>query len=90
MNIVRERKLNARAHRQEILHPIAKKTVIQVPQPKELNKKETVIVKTKLPEVTEIAKRGRGRPPKAVSDKINKSNKKNLAGKKTVKGKGKK
>jgi hypothetical protein len=66
LNIVRQRKLEARAHRQEILHPTAEKTIIQVPQPKNLivNK-----AKNKSPEIAEPVKRGRGRPPKSESDK---------------------
>jgi hypothetical protein len=83
---VRQRKLEARAHRQEALHPIAKKTILQVPQPKNLIVKETVKI-NKSPVATETVKRGRGRPPKMVSEKINTS--KALTGKKTVKGKGK-
>jgi hypothetical protein len=78
---IRQRKLEARAHRQEILHPTAEKTKIQLPQPRNL-------VSNKSPKVTETIKRGRGRPPKVASEKIN--IKKALAGKKTVKGKGKK
>jgi hypothetical protein len=55
----------------ETLHgSTSKETIIQVPQPKNLIKKEVIKVETKSPVVTEIVKRGRGRPPKAVSDKI--------------------
>lgn len=93
MNKVRERKLEARARRQESFNNkysiTAEKTIIQVPQPKSLIKNEIVKAeKNKSPVITESTKRGRGRPPKVVSEKINSS--KALTGKKTVKGKGKK
>jgi len=67
LNRARQRKLEARAHRQEVLHPTAKSVIAQFPQPKELNKKERVIV-DKLPNATESVKRGRGRPRKSESD----------------------
>jgi hypothetical protein len=91
---VRERKLEARARRQESLHGVtAEKTIIQVPQPKNLmSKGEIIKVEKKLiksPVIAEVVKRGRGRPPKAKSENIVK-NSKALTGKKTVKGKGKK
>ena len=75
MNKVRERKLEARARRQESLHGVTtEKTIIQVPQPKNMVKKESEIikVKSKSPEVTEVVRRGPGRPPKMASEKINK------------------
>jgi len=63
MGALRQRKLDARARRQESLHNqgavTAEKTIpVQVPQPKNLMKKEPVKV------VAEV-KRGRGRPPKS-------------------------
>lgn len=93
MNKVRERKLEARARRLESFRNqygmnTAEKTIIQVPQPKALVKNDPVKVDKNKPVLTEPVKRGRGRPPKAVSEKINKT--KALAGKKTAKGKGKK
>ena len=89
--------MEARAGRLEALHsrgmPTIEKTIIQVPQPKALIKKEVIKVaekvKSKIPVVTEIAKRGPGRPRKVVSEKIN-TNKKAMAGnKKLVSAKGK-
>lgn len=98
MNRTRQRKLAARARRQESLHKVtAEKTIVQVPQPKALQKKEevkSVVTKKETtkkikPSVPEIAKRGRGRPPKAVSEKI--ENKKAIVGtKKLTSAKGKK
>ncbi len=93
MGALRQRKLDARARRQESLRNqgmiTAEKTIIQVPQPKVLKKEEVIkvnkvtnkVVKNnvKVPE-----KRGPGRPPKSVTSK-------NLKGiKKTSKGKEKK
>ena len=100
MNVTRHRKIEARERRQESLRNrgITVETTVQLPQPKNLVKKEIVnvesivkgaIKKNDLPKVTEIVKRGRGRPPKAISEKINTS-KKALVGKITTKGKGKK
>ncbi len=69
MNKVRQRKLDARARRQESLHNqgvTAEKTVVKVPQPKALVKKEKIEV-VKNVEV----KRGRGRPPKVSTSKEN-------------------
>lgn len=75
MNRQRQRKLDARARRQESLHGItAKDTGVKVPQPKNLVKNEVVKVKevkiVKSPVITEVVKRGRGRPPKAMTEKI--------------------
>jgi hypothetical protein len=89
MGALRQRKLDARARRQESLRNqgmiTAEKTIIQAPQPKALKKEEVIkvnkVVKNnvKVPE-----KRGPGRPPKSVASK-------NLKGiKKTSKGKEKK
>ena len=60
MNRLRQRKLIARENRQASLHNqgmTVEKTSVKLPQPKALEKKETVKV--------EEVKRGRGRPPKA-------------------------
>jgi hypothetical protein len=92
VNRLRQRKLDARAHRQECLHATGNiETVIQVPQPKNLIKKEVVNVEKKInPVITGTVKRGRGRPPKAVSEKID-SKKKAISGnKKPVSAKGRK
>jgi len=65
MNRLRQRKLDARAKRQESLHNQGKtveKTIVKVPQPKVLEKKEKVLV-----EKVQEVKRGRGRPPKALT-----------------------
>lgn len=95
MDKIRQRKMEARAHRQEVLHgSTVENTVIQMPQPKILIKNDVdkVIVKKsiKTPVVAEIIKRGPGRPRKIVSEKIDKKNKGNLKGKKLVSAKGKK
>lgn len=75
---LKQRKFEARAHRQECLHATGNIETVQVPQPKNLIKNSNVIKvekKSNPPVVTEIAKRGRGRPRKVVSEKID--NKKN-------------
>ena len=87
MNKIRQRKMEARAHRQEVLHgSTVENTVIQTPQPKILikNDAEKVIVKKsiKTPVVAEIIKRGPGRPRKIVSEKIEKKNKVAITGNK--------
>jgi hypothetical protein len=69
--------MEARAHRQEVLHgSTVENTVIQMPQPKILIKNDTdkVIVKKSIknPVVAEIVKRGPGRPRKMISEKIEK------------------
>jgi hypothetical protein len=97
MNRLRQRKLTARENRQASLHSqgtTVEKTVIKVPQPKALEKKETVKVEKNVKEskskkVLEVVKRGRGRPPKDTS-KL--ENKKALVGTKikTIKSKGRK
>ena len=92
MNRLRQRKLVARENRQASLHSqgmTVEKTIVKLPYPKELEKKEVTKVKKErsIPVVAEVVKRGRGRPPKMATDKNNKL--KALAGK-TVKGKGKK
>jgi hypothetical protein len=92
---VRQRKMEARAHRQEVLHgSTVENTVIQTPQPKILIKNDAVkiIVKEsiKTPVVAEIVKRGPGRPRKMISEKIEKKTKGNLKVKKLVSAKGKK
>jgi hypothetical protein len=72
MNRLRQRKLVARENRQASLKSqgiTVEKTVVKVPQPKALEKKEKVLVEKKknvLEKVLEV-KRGRGRPPKALS-----------------------
>jgi len=61
MNRLRQRKLDARENRQASLHSqgmTVEKTIVKVPQPKALEKKEVVKVEVK---------RGRGRPPKALT-----------------------
>jgi hypothetical protein len=100
MNRERQRKLDARARRQESMNsrynPTAEKTIIQVPQPKELKKEEVIKVASKVsakvaPSKKSVKnnlkvpeKRGPGRPPKSVASK-------NLKGiKKTSRGKEKK
>jgi len=102
LNRQRQRKLEARANRQESLARqgvvTAEKTIIQVLQPKELVKKEKVFVsekkQDKIPVVADIVKRGPGRPPKALSDKNKITTKKVLAmgskKKPTILSKGKK
>jgi hypothetical protein len=92
---VRQRKLEARAHRQEALHPTPEKTIIQVPQPRNLVTNFPIVADkiketNKLPKVAEIVKRGRGRPPKAVSEKIDKKKKVISGNKKLASTKGKK
>lgn len=79
MYTARQRRIEAREKRQESLHTrgvTANANVINVPQPKNLVIKEKVTVKevakkNNLPKVAETIKRGRGRPPKVVSDKNN-------------------
>ena len=95
MNKLRARKIEARANRQEALHsrgmPTVEKTIIQVPQPKALVKKEVMKViekSNKSPKTTVEVKRGRGRPRKETTENINKSTKHLQVT--TVKGKGKK
>jgi len=64
MNRLRQRKLDARENRQASLHSQGKtveKTIIKLPQPKVLVKKE--VVKVEKNNVIEV-KRGRGRPKK--------------------------
>ena len=89
MNRVRQRKLDARARRQESLHNqgvTAEKTIVKVPQPKALVKKEKIEV-VKNVEV----KRGRGRPPKVSNNVLKESKNVQVTGsKKTAKDKGKK
>jgi hypothetical protein len=86
---VRQRKLDARAHRQEVLNPTVKKTAIQAPQPKDFNIVINKKLENKRPDVAETIKRGRGRPKKIVSDDNKKTfsktaivSKKKLTGKK--------
>jgi hypothetical protein len=73
---------------------ITSEKTVQFPQPKVLVKKEQVMVKETIkkndpPKAPENVKRGRGRPPKALSEKIN--TKKVTAGNKKLVGtKGKK
>jgi hypothetical protein len=92
MNKVRQRKMNARAHRQECLHTTENiETIIQIPNSK--NKIKNVEIKAENRTntvVTETIKRGRGRPPKEVSEKIEKKNTGNFKAKKLVSAKGKK
>ena len=96
MNKLRARKMEARAGRLEALHsrgmPTIEKTIIQVPQPKALIKKEVIKVdekiKSKSPKATVEVKRGRGRPRKETTENIIKSTQHLQAI--TVKGKGKK
>lgn len=88
--------MEARANRLEALHsrgmPTIEKTIIHVPQPKVLIKKEVIKVdekiKSKSPKVTVEVKRGRGRPRKETTENIIKSTKHLQVI--TVKGKGKK
>ena len=109
MNKVRQRKLEARARRQESLHSqgvTVERTIVQVPQPKAFETKKTIkLGETMSKEVkkvvplakkesinshgTEAVRRGPGRPPKTASEKISTIGKKQLTGKKTVKGEGK-
>jgi len=74
MNRLRQRKLIARENRQASLHNqgmTVEKTSVKLPQPKALEKKETVKVKKEksIPVVAEVVKRGPGRPPKTTTDK---------------------
>jgi hypothetical protein len=82
----------ARAHRQECLHATANpETIIQVPQPKNLIKNAEVKVEKKINiVVTGTIKRGRGRPPKTVSEKIDNKKKAISGNKKPVSAKGRK
>lgn len=98
MYTARQRRIEAREKRQESLHirgVTANANVIDVPQPKNLVVKEKVIVKettksNNLPKASETIKRGRGRPPKLVSVKIDSKNKaKKIGIKKPVVAKGK-
>lgn len=101
MDKIRQRKLEARANRQESMklryNPTVEKTVI-LPQPTNMVKNEVIKVKEKViplekvsksPVIAVEVKRGRGRPRKETTEKINKVTK-HLQAKKTVKGKGKK
>jgi hypothetical protein len=89
MNKLRQRKMEARAGRLEALRnrdkPTIEKTIVHVPQPKNLVKKENVKVelKSKSPKVAVEVKRGPGRPRKETTENINKS-KKVMAGKKIL------
>lgn len=90
---LKQRKFEARAHRQECLHATGTNETVQVPQPKNLIKNNNVIKvekKSNPPVVTEIAKRGRGRPRKVVSEKINNVNKAKKHGLVPVVAKGRK
>jgi hypothetical protein len=90
---LKQRKFEARAHRQECLHATGNiETVIQVPQPKNLIKNVEVNVEKKINTVvTGTIKRGRGRPPKVVSEKIDSKKKVAKSGnKKLLVTKGKK
>jgi hypothetical protein len=82
----------ARAHRQECLHATANpETIIQTPQPKNVIKNAEVKVEKKNnPVVTGTIKRGRGRPPKAVSEKIDSKKKAKKHGLVPVVAKGRK
>jgi hypothetical protein len=85
----RQRRIDARERRQESLHNrgvTSDTTIVKLPQPRNMIKDEVVKVKKTIPEVPVVAKRGRGRPPKQVADN-NKNSKKQLVGKKTIKGK---
>lgn len=93
MGAARQRKLDARARRQESMatryNPTAEKTIIQVPQPKALQKNEVVKV-NKIEKVKKVIekipeKRGRGRPPKSVNLKNQKGTKKVTSGAKEKK-----
>lgn len=81
--------MEARAGRLEALRnrdkPTIEKTIVHVPQPKNLVKKENVKVelKSKSPKVAVEVKRGTGRPRKETTENINKS-KKVMAGKKIL------
>jgi len=91
MNRLRQRKLDARENRQASLHSqgmTVEKTIVKLPQPKALVKKEKVLVESvKNVEV----KRGRGRPPKASYVNTKEISKAQVVGyKKTMKGKEKK
>jgi hypothetical protein len=83
LNGLKQRKIDARAHRQECLHATGNiETVAQFPQPKNLIKNEEVKVEKKINTVvTGTIKRGRGRPPKAVSEKIDSKKKAAITGK---------
>ena len=71
MGAARQRKLDARARRQESLHnqgvviTAKKNEIIKAPQPAILQKKEVVKVNKKIEPI--IEKRGRGRTPKSVT-----------------------
>jgi hypothetical protein len=66
MDKAKQRKIEAREHRQESLKGItANVNIIKFPQPKELQKNEKVFVDNH--DITDI-KRGRGRPRKLISD----------------------
>ena len=88
--------MEARENRLESLRnrdkPTIEKTVVQLPQPKNLVKKENVKVelKSKSPKVTVEVRRGRGRPRKETTENINKSKKVMAGNKKLVSTKGKK
>jgi hypothetical protein len=88
--------MEARENRLEVLRnrdkPTIEKTIIQLPQPKNLIKKENVKVelKSKSPKVAVEVKRGRGRPRKETTENINKSKKVMAGNKKLVSTKGKK
>jgi hypothetical protein len=74
--------MEARASRLERYHTNDKstieKTIIHVPQPKNLvkNKGEKTIVKSKSPKVAVEVKRGRGRPRKETTENIVSTSKK--------------
>jgi hypothetical protein len=78
----RENRLEALRNRDK---PTIEKTIIQLPQPKNLVKKENIRVelKSKPPKVAVEVRRGRGRPRKETTENINKS-KKVMAGKKIL------
>jgi AT hook motif. len=82
--------MEARAQRQDRLNPTVKETV-QIPNKKNEVKKENVVIKSNFPEVAVIEKRGRGRPRKVETEKINIHTKNFQKGKVPAgKGKGKK
>jgi hypothetical protein len=72
--------MEARASRLERYHTNDKstieKTIVQIPQPKNLVKNEGVIVKSKSPKVAVEVKRGRGRPRKETTENIVSTSKK--------------
>jgi hypothetical protein len=94
MGAARDRRIEAREHRQESLRNrgITVEKTVQLPPPKNFDKesiktiKKEIVKTNKFPVVTEVVKRGRGRPPKAISD-LNKKNKKDLVVKKNTKAK---